>query len=129
MFFVGGGLFFAFGAILFGLVFAKGGWRTWNQVGVIVDLVRGKFGRFNRWLTIGSFIGIFLGAMALYSGVAAIDVAREKRCQTRCVERGHARGVIGPSVEMSMTRRNSAAFVACTCLGGEGPSIELHADE
>lgn len=128
VFFVGLVIFFLCAATFMGLVFAKGGWSKSKQFGVLAELLRGEHGAFSRWLLIGSFLGGILGALVLFAGVAANDVAREKRCQARCLEAGHPRGVIGPSMEQSMTRRNSAAFVACTCTGGSGPPIELRAD-
>ena len=64
----------------------------------------------------------------MFAGVAADDVARERRCQAHCVEAGHPRGVIGPSMERNMLRRNQPAFVACTCKGGAGPELQLPAD-
>ena len=128
MFLVGLAIFFASAATFMGFVFSKGGWKRSKQIGIMVALVRGEHGKSSRALTLGSFAGIILGVLCLFSGVAATDVAREKRCQARCLEMGHPRGAIGPSVQMSMTRRNTAAFLACTCSGGAGPSVELHAD-
>lgn len=111
-----------------GIVFAKGGWNRSKQFAVIAALVRGQHGAFSRTVAIGSFAGIIFGALLLFAGVAAEDVAREKRCAAHCLQAGHPRGIIGPSMAQSMTRRNSAAFLACTCTGGAGPAIEVHAD-
>jgi hypothetical protein len=109
-------------------VFAKGGFSKSRQLPVLIALVRAEHGRAARWLTLGSLVGLVLGGLFLFAGISADDLAREKRCQRRCVEEGHPRGVIGPSSQQSMTRRNSAAFVACLCSGGPGRPIELRAD-
>jgi hypothetical protein len=127
-FIIGLVIFFTSAALFMGIVFSKGGWNRSKQFGVMASLIRGEHGPVNRWLTFASFAGIVLGTLTLFAGVAANDVAREKRCQARCVEAGHTRGVIGPSIQQSMTRRNTPAFVACTCTGGSGPEIELRAD-
>jgi len=128
VFLAGVAIFFASGLLFMGLVFAKGGANRSKQLGVMLALVRGEHGPLNRQLAIGSFAGIILGALCCFAGVAAQDVAREKRCQAKCVEVGHLRGKIGPSSQQSMTRRGRAAFVACVCSGGAGPPIELQAD-
>ncbi len=127
-FVVGVAIFFVSTAVFIGAVFAKGGWKRSRQIGVILALVRGEHGKAARTVAIASFGGVILGGLVTFAGVAAEDVAREKRCQARCVEAGQLRGVIGPSIEQSMTRRNTAAFLACTCTGGAGPPTELHAD-
>ena len=127
-FVVGVAIFLASTAVFIGAVFAKGGWKRSKQIGVVIALVRGEHGKAARRVAIGSFAGVILGGLVTFAGVAAEDVAREKRCQARCVEAGQPRGKIGPSIEQNMTRRNTAAFLACTCSGGAGPSIELHAD-
>ena len=127
-FYLGAAIFFASAILFIGVVFAKGGSKRSKQIGVIIAVVRGEHGKTGRRLLIGSFGGVVLGALVLFAGVAANDVKREKLCQAKCVEAGHTRGTIGPSVGMNMTRRNTAAFVACTCTGGPGASIELQAD-
>ncbi len=125
---VGVAIFFFSAAVFMGVVFSKGGRKRSKQLGVLMALVRGEHGVVSRVMTIASLGGVIVGMLALFAGVAANDLAREKRCQARCVEAGHRRGMIGPSMEQSMTRRNSAAFVACTCSGGESPALELRAD-
>ena len=79
MFIVGLVIFFASAATFMGTMFSKGGWNRSKQFSVLAALVRGQHGAFSRRLTIGSFVGIVLGVLCLFSGVAAMDVARERR--------------------------------------------------
>ncbi len=129
VFLVGAGICVVSFLTLFVLVASKGGLSKSKQIGTLMALFRGEHGKPSKRLTVGSFVGLGLGMLCIFAGVAANDVAQENRCQARCLEAGHTRGKIGPSVEMSMTRRNSAAFLACTCTGGVGAALELHADE
>lgn len=121
-------IFFISAATFMGVIFSKGGWNRSKQFGVMAALWRGEHGATSKRVMLLSFAGIIFGMLTLFSGAAANDVAREKRCQAKCLEAGHLVGKIGPSSEMSMTRRNTAAFVACTCTGGAGPAVELRAD-
>ncbi|GEM_PF-1457678 len=127
-FFAGLAIFFLSGITFMVILFSNGGWLRSKQFAVIASLARGDLGQTNRRLTFASLIGVAIGMMVTFSGVAAEDAARVRRCSARCVQEGHVYGKIGPSIEMSMSRRNSPAFLACTCSGGPSEPIELHAD-
>ncbi len=127
-FFAGLAILFLSGITFLVILFGNGGWNRSKQFGVIVSVARGDFGKTNRRLMFASLGGVVLGMLVLFSGVAAEDEARARRCSNRCVQEGHTYGKLGPSVEMSMNRRNSPAFLACTCAGGPLAPVELRAD-
>ena len=117
-------LFLAGGMLFLGLLFASGGAQRSRQFAVIGRMWSGDLGASRRRLLLVSLVLIGSGAIACFSGVAAMDAARAARCNDYCVARDYSKGSIGPSVDRSTAGR----FVACTCTSADRPALELRAD-
>lgn len=129
LFLLGIALFFPSGLTFMVVLFANGGAPKSKQLSVLSDLVRGRRGRRRQRTTLGAMLGMALGTLLLFSGVAAHDLGRADRCVERCTREGYPTGRIGPSEARRPGQPRRALFVACRCEGGDRAPLELVAND
>lgn len=118
--------FFALGfVVLFGLLASEGALNKSKQFGAFGRISSGKAGRGKR---ISFFLGlssIILGAIVLFSGVAANDRRQrellEQSCKKTCQERGYTDIELRNSTAKDPNNSKRPAFRACVCKGGPAP--------
>jgi hypothetical protein len=123
-----GALLFCCGFVaLFGLLASEGALATRRQFGALANVAAGRAGTTKRVVLGCGALAIVCGACGSFTGVAARDGERARRCEQTCTERGYTDATIRGSTEMENEGRH--AFVACACTGGPAPDpLELDAE-